>query len=448
MALPIVDAYAAGGKVGLLTSYNSGATNGLQTDLARKSFAATIARLMPNGSATLFGLTSMLGEETALNYEHGYFSKTMIFPSIRLSAATALAGATSVAQDTFDTLTVDSTQNMVPGMILQVTTSITGTPGAPTGEIIVVSSILSATSMGVQRNVNSTYSAVPGTVTALVSGMICYQIGSAYEEGSVRPQSLGVTPVRLSNFTQIFRNSWSISDSVRATQVIAGDSNVAESRMDCMSFHATDIEKALLFGRKSNAFNNSQPRRTMDGIISILSNAANYPAAFPTPNVTTAGVTTTGTQLETALEPCFNQASDAQNSNERLMFVGGTAKRVLNNIGRLAGTYQLVQEQTSWGMQFTTYNSARGSFKIIEHPLLNSNPMYAKMAVVVDPACIKMAYLGDRKTQNREFNISMNDVDPVDNGIDAVGGTLTTECTLLVKNPPACAVIYNLTAAA
>jgi hypothetical protein len=37
---------------------------------------------------------------------------------------------------------------------------------------------------------------------------------------------------------------------------------------------------------------------------------------------------------------------------------------------------------------------------------------------------------------------------PVDNGIDAVGGTLTTEVTCLVKNPPANAQLTNFTAAA
>jgi hypothetical protein len=35
-----------------------------------------------------------------------------------------------------------------------------------------------------------------------------------------------------------------------------------------------------------------------------------------------------------------------------------------------------------------------------------------------------------------------------DNGIDAVGGTLTTELTAVVRNPPANAVIFGLTAGA
>ena len=68
------------------------------------------------------------------------------------------------------------------------------------------------------------------------------------------------------------------------------------------------------------------------------------------------------------------------------------------------------------------------------------------MAVAVDLSTFRTAYLGDRKTQNKEFNSEPGDGD--DNGIDAVGGTLTTEMTCVVKNPPANAVIYNLTAAA
>ena len=51
-----------------------------------------------------------------------------------------------------------------------------------------------------------------------------------------------------------------------------------------------------------------------------------------------------------------------------------------------------------------------------------------------------------RKTSNKEFNTSGNQAQ--DNGIDAIGGTLTTECTCVVKNPPANVVIRNLTAGA
>jgi hypothetical protein len=164
--------------------------------------------------------------------------------------------------------------------------------------------------------------------------------------------------------------------------------------------------------------------------------------------VNAAGGTTNYTQLEGFLDPVFNQATDPKVANERVLFVGGTAHRVINNIGRLNGTYYIADGQTSWGLQFGTFKTTRGTFRVIEHPLFNTNTSWSKMAVAVDLNTFRIAYLGDRKTQNREFNADMTDVDPVDNGIDAVGGTLTTEATSVIKNPPANAIITNLTAAA
>jgi len=391
-------------------------------DLAKKSFAGMITRLMPNGSAPLFGMTGMLSSETALQYEHGFFTKTMLFPQLTVSAAGQTAADT--------TFTVTSTANVLPGMIMRVDS---------TGENILIDTVNSSTSVNVTRAVGSTAAA------AIAASISMYQVGNAFEEASVRPQSLIINPVRITNLTQIFRNTWAISDSVRSTMMIAGETNVAESRQDCAAFHAADIEKALFFGQKSQGTRNGQPFRTMDGLISIVGNLSYYPSYYSAVNINTAGGTTNYTQLEGFLDPVFNQATDPKVSNERVLFVGGQAKRVINNIGRLNGTYYLQDGQTSFGLQFATFKTARGTFRLIEHPLFNSNTSWSKMAVAVDLTTFNVAYLGDRKTQNKEFNA---DADANDNGIDAVGGTLTTELTTVVKNPPANAIIYNLTAAA
>lgn len=393
----------------------------LTTDIAAKSFAGMITRLMPNGSAPLFGMTSMLSSETAVAVEHGYFTKTMIFPALTLTAA-ALIGDT--------TLTVASTNNVLPGMIMQVET---------TNENIIINSVVSGTSVTVTRGVG-------GAAVAIANGVTMNQVGNAYEEGSVRPQALLINPVRVTNLTQIFRNTWAITDTVRATLMIAGESNEAESRQDCASFHAADIEKALFFGKKSSGVRNGQPFRTMDGLINIVSNLTYYPASYVAPNVNTAGATTNYTQLEAMLDPMFDQSTDPKNANERVLFVGGQARRVLNKIGQLSGTYQVVDGQTSYGLQFTSFKTSRGNFRMIEHPLFNTNAAWKKMAVGVDLSTFKVAYLGDRKTQNKEFNTEGKEAQ--DNGIDAVGGTLTTEMTCVIKNPPANSVVYNLTAGA
>lgn len=395
-------------------------TTALTQDLAKKSFAGMITRLMPNGSAPLFGMTSMLTSETAVQIEHGFFTKTMLFPQLTLAAS---------ALSTDLTLTVTSTTNVLPGMIMRVDT---------TNEHIIINSVVSSTQVQVTRGLGSTAAAISNSVNL-------WQVGNAYEEASIRPQSLIINPVRITNLTQIFRNTWAISDTIRTTMMIAGETNIAESRQDCAAFHAADIEKGLFWGKKSQGVRNGQPFRTMDGLINIVETLGYYPSYYSAVNSNIAGATTNYTQLEGFLDPVFNQSTDPKVANERVLFVGGAAKRVLNNIGRLNGTYFITDGQTSYGLQFSTFKTSRGTFRMIEHPLMNSNSSWAKMAVAVDLTTFRVAYLGDRMTQNKEFNA---DNDAVDNGIDAVGGTLTTELTCVVKNPPANAVIYNLTAAA
>ncbi len=386
-------------------------------DLAAKSFSALITHLMPNGGAPLFGLTALLKEETASQIEYGYFSKTMVFPSVVLSANVAVG-------DTV--LNVVSTANMLPGMVIRADS---------TNENMLVTGVVSPTQLAVQRAFGNVAASAP------VATVSCWMVGNAYEQGSLRPQALSIAATRIINYTQIFRNTWALTGTLQATQVIAGDSNVAESKKECAGFHAVDIEKALLFGQKFLGTRNGQPISTMDGFISTVQNNA-------AGNITTLGATTNYTQLEAALDPVFQQNTDPMNPNQRILFVGGVARRVIHNIARLNSTYYVQQQETSWGLQYDTVKIPRGSFQIIEHPLLNAygaSATWAKMAIAVDLPTFNLAYMAGRKTQNREFNM---DGTVVDSGIDAVGGTLTTEVTNLIKNPAANAVLYNFTAAA
>lgn len=384
-------------------------------DLAKKSFSAMITRIMPNGSAPLVGLSALLKEETAHQIEHGFYSKTMLFPSVQLSAQ-ALVGDT--------TLNVVSTVNILAGMLLRSDT---------TNENILVTAVISPTQIAVQRAIGSV---VPATI---VNGTNLWMVGNAYEESSLRPASLIIIPQRVTNNTQIFRNTWAVSETTRATMLIAGDTAVAESRRDCAAFHAVDIEKMFFFGQRFFGTRNNQPFHTSDGVISSVTQ--NVPG-----NISTLLATTTYTQLEAALDPVFNQVTDPTSVGERLMFVGGFARRVLHQIFRLNGTYFIEDGQTSWGLQFDSFKIPRGRFNLVEHPLFNAYGQatsWAKMAVVLDLNTFNSAYMTGRKTSSKEFNM---DGTVVDNGVDAVGGTLTSELTCLVKNPAADAILYNFTA--
>lgn len=391
----------------------SSATN--PTDFAQKSFASMLTRLYPAGGYPLFLMSSMLPEATAVQFDHGYWTKTMEFPTLTTSAAYA-AGETALA--------VTDTSKVCAGQVFR----------TPNGENVLVRTVTDATHVTVLRNFGT------AGVQNIANGAVLYLVGTAMAESSQRPSARYIVPTRVTNYTQIFRNTWMLSGTQAATNVVVGNGTIAENRADCALFHATDIEQAALMGQK---YSNSdpttgQPLHAMDG----LENSIKTLAAG---NVTTAGATTTFNQLETALDPVFNQNTDPTTPNERVLFVGGTALKVINAIGKLYGQYQILDGQTSFGLQFKTFKITRGTFRMMEHPILNTNATWAKMAVAVDLTTFRLAYLKGRKTSNQEFGTTGV---PVDNGVDAVGGTLTSELTCEIRNPAANAIIYNLTAAA
>lgn len=398
-------------SVGLISSATPPA------DLNEISFAQAITHLMPNGTAQLFGLTSLLKDETAKDIEHGYFTKTMIFPAVKINnGAGYAAGITAFV--------VDAYTDVVPGDLLL---------NERTNEVMLVLTTPDGTNITVTRAVGTTAAA------AILDNDDMRVIGNAFEEGSVRPSAVSILATRYTNNTQIFRNSWAVTKTAAAIPQIAGQGNVSESRTECASFHAMAIEKALIFGEKFMGTKNGQPFHTMEGVIPRIRTAA--PG-----NITTLGGTTNWTQFEAALDPTLQTVTDPKGGNIRTMMVGGVARRVIHNIARLNASYQITTGETSWGLQIDTIRAPRGTFEIIEHPLFNaygSASQWAKMALILDLNAFSVAYL--RRTENTEYNAKGAEVD---NGIDAQGGTLTTELTCLIKNPAAFGVIYNFTAAA
>ncbi len=381
-------------------------------NLTKPSFANAITRIGPNGYATLFALTGMMKEMIATQVKHGYFSKTMLFPSMAV-AGTQAAGITNLA--------VASTANVIAGQVYQ---------NGTTSEQFIVRAVVDATHVTVTRGAGTTAAAQATDLDNL------WLIGNVFEEGSTRPAAQALLAVEADNYCQIFRNTWAVTETMKATLMAAGESNVAESRQECMQFQGRDIEASLFFGEKLVSTQNGMPLYKMEGV--VANTTINAPA-----NVNVAGATTNYTQLEALLDPMFDTRTDVSATNERIAFLGGAALRVVNNIGRLNGTYTLVDGQTSFGLRFRTLKLTRGDIQLIEHPLFNTNTQWAKMLVAVDLPTFDLAYL--RKPSEKLFNM---DKDANDNGIDAVGGTMTAQLTALFKNPAANAVITNFTAAA
>ena len=415
----------------------------INTEIVKKSFPAMINYLLPKGDATLFGLTAKMQEETALQIENGFFAKIMIFPSFTVT--TLVNDAT-----TGSLVVLDSSQLVPNGLYKVVGTTSAGTLTPQTtyaSEVVLVVSITDATHVVVTRNVGTT-----GTYTSIPANSTFVHIGNAFADASTRPNSFLTKEIRVVNYTQIFRNAWMISGTVSAIQNLLGDTNLAKSKRECSQYHAMDIEKSLIFGIKGLTGTGSM--RTMNGIVSQITDgqAANLflPGSTQAGNIVSANSAKSGTatpgdlsldDFENWVDVTVNMSYDPASGMERVMFVGKQAHNVINRLMRLNTTYYVQQGQTEWGLRFTRVKTTRAEVILIEHPLLNTNLQWARMAIAIDLPSLSLAYMVGRKTKSEEFNQAGL---AVDSAIDASGGSLLTELTILCKNPAGCGMMLNI----
>lgn len=401
-------------------------TSNLPTDLAKKSFAANIARVMPNGSAPLFAMSGLAQKKLCAQIEHGYWTKSMQFLVLTVATAIASAGTTSL-------VVADATGALV-GQVIRVAQPFAGGNFVAPEYMRITAVNYGTKTLTVTRGFAGTTAAA-----SIAAGVKLPVFTNAHAEGSAKPAPRAIVPTRVMNYTQIFRNSWAVNNTLRATMMIAGKGAVSENKDDCAAFHSTDIEFAALFGRKFLGTDaaSGEPIHTMDGIEAVVQQ---YAAA----NLKEAGATTNYTQLEDMLDSTLDFKTDFMNGNNRTLFVGKTALKVINNIGRLSGEYQLQDKQTNFGLQFSTFTTARGKFNVVEHPLLNTHDDYQKMAFVVDMSSFDFVYMEGRDTVHQFINQNNQASD----GSDAQGGVITSELTTMIMNPMAFGVLYNLRAAA
>lgn len=401
---------------------NSGVQNTSQpphADIIKKDFGNTILRYQKGGNAPIFALLSALKTGVALNVEHGYYAKTALLPTTTLNAAVADGVAT--------TFTVVSSAQILPNMVLLNPT---------TQEQVVVNTVASSTSITVTRGAGGTTAAA----MANTENLIC--IGTAFEEGSNRPGAMSVNPVQFKNYTQIFKNTWAVTGTAEKVQHLVGDGQVAENRRDCADFHSQALETSILWGGKSTGTRNGLPFRTMEGIYNNLKTAANYDANGDVVHVYTVGDGSAGSVTWAALQGPLESTYDVTISGgmggkeARKVFCGKGALQIINEVARKSGQIQLMVGANEFGMQVTTLYTARGTFELIEHPMLNMHSAWWNLMFVLNLNTLKLAYLGDRKQKHTWFGRGPNgSFIETDSGIDAIGGSLLTEVTMEHLNP-------------
>lgn len=403
--------------------FNSSNFSPEQTSL--QSFQGAMFRKFPGGMFPLTGFTSQIKQGSLMVPLHTWETKTQEFPHSAVTAqvASAVRGAVTA-------IAVQNALIFSEGGLVQ----------ASTGEQMRVQSITGQFEILVARG----FGVVPPQV--IPAGTELWQMGTAFEEASLRPQAKSSGNGRkMTNVPQIFRDSWAVSGTAAAAELAKyQESPLATNLAEATFQHAIGQEMALIFGQRYETTYKRQPLRTMDGIISLVK-------AYAPDNVHVAPKYVTLDMLEDMLDPVFEHNTDIANPNDRLLFVGRAGRKLINKLGKYSGQNNIKSGETKFGHQFTEFITTRGNYKMMEHPLLNLNPEWSRMILCLDLSSLRLLNMNGRKTTHTVFNPQINrgsDTQSVDAGIDATGGSFLTEQTLEVSVPEAHAIIYGICEAA
>jgi hypothetical protein len=353
-------------------------------------FASGILQTQPNGSAPMLALTSGMQSAPA--------SDTIInwFEEVHLTGRTGVASFVTDGDGVG--IVVDDGSEYVAGTVLLV---------EETGEYLLVTTAATNT-LTVTRGIGGT------TATTITTSHNLQKVGNGHAEGSAMPPSIvNIGDVRF-NVTQIFRNSWSVTGTVRAITYHTGN-QVAKNRADCAVAHAEDIERSLLWGVYHIGTLSGQPFRLMNGLVT---QAINHGAT-----VEAQSANTKWSDLKDHLRQVFANNIKGK-PNERIAFCGNSVLGVVDRLAELNGTINITPGQTEFGLNVTKIISPYGNVTLMTHPLMNENALWSKAMYTFHPGAIRMRWL--RKTQIEGYDKNGSRIA----GVDADQGVYTSELSV------------------
>ena len=375
------------------------------TDERPKSFREYILWRNPNGQAPLTALLSKMKSEKVDDPEFNWWEEELNAVRVDIN----LVGGFSTTATSLTITDGDQDGNdFVPGDVLLVEKAITSTYDH---ELIVVSSVTSATVIVVQR-------AAAGTTAApIADDTFLTKIGNVHEEGSASPNSSTRNPTKLNNYCQIFKTAYRITNTAKLTKTRTGDP-LKNDKKRKMFDHSVALELAFLFGKRNESTGaGGKPLRFTGGLLYMLSQyASTRIKAYTT--------TPTETNLLDDVYPIWDYDSEA--GSERVAFCGNGMLNSLNKLAKNSSSTRINFDGfiSVYGMRLQRWVFPQGEIFFKSHPLFNTHGRFTNDAFIFDPGAIRYRYIRDTAMQD---NIQANDA-------DEQKGQWLTECGLELQH--------------
>ncbi len=249
-----------------------------------------------------------------------------------------------------------------------------------TGEMIRVTAV-SGANLTVVRGVGSTAAALNDNDELLIAG-------SAQPEGDRSRPARSSNGVGLTNFTQIFRRPWELTGTALATENITSPHDWDHQAKKVGIEHKRDINRQMYFGRPSEDFSGSQPRRTTGGLLYHI-----------TTNVQDAAGALTETELNTFMRTVFRYGS-----KRKVLLASPLVTSVMNTFP--AGKVQVSQAEKQYGVDVTTFTGPFGALRLVTDWELEGS-VYGGYGIAVDFDNVRYRYLAGHG-MNRDSKVMTN----------------------------------------
>jgi len=364
------------------------------TDFRPKNYRELFTLMEPNGNAPLNALLAMGSSEPTDDPEYKNFRDEL--PDRKMTVNGAVASTST------GTITIDASDDnkfAVNGSIVV---------NSETGEVMHVTADTTATTLTVTRNIG-------GTTHQIADNAELFIAGFAAQEGGSSPTAISFDATVASNYTQIFRTAFQVSNTLNSTFLRTGD-KMDEAMTKALKLHMSDIERAMFFGVKHESNGSSaQPTRFTGGLLNSLTNVVDI-----TTDYGSYGGSAAGEMTEEGFDQLLISTIFKYGSKQKIAFVGENVANHLQQMGK--DRWQPTALEGAYGVNLTRYNTFAGDLMVHLHPQFRQVPNMKNAMIIVDFPYLTYRYLEGRDTQLLENRQSPD--------ADSVKNEYLTECGL------------------
>jgi hypothetical protein len=338
-------------------------TDNVNQSIRKIDMVPTIKELEPDATP-LTVLSTALTSEPAINPEFSWVEDDL---PPRFDAINNAAGYT----DSATSIVVDNGPYFAPSELWKVTR---------TGEIVRVTAVATNT-LTVVRGIG-------GGAAAIVDDDELLKVGTVFAENALSPEARSDNPTKVTNYTQIER------DSIEASETLRGSETFTRPRdWDRM------VEKAMIDHKVKweNTFLHSKPSEDLSGAPLRTTGGAYH---YVQTNRTDMGGTMTESEFFNAFSGAFRYGS----KNEKVGFASRLAVDVMNGYAR--GKLELVQADNdkTYGLSVNKYRSPHGTLNVITHDMLEGS-VHGGHVLILDMSNLRVRPMRDGDGGTRDTHL-------------------------------------------